>query len=54
VGLTLDPQVAIVLEKMVAAMGDVVHPPAGDVEARRPVLEGVMAQTAAMQISSTT
>ncbi len=51
-GLTLDPQVAVVLEKMVATMGDVVHLPAGDVAARRPVLEGVMAQTAAMQISA--
>jgi len=38
---------------MAAAMGDVVHPPVGDVAARRPVLENVMAQTAAMQASAT-
>jgi hypothetical protein len=46
---TLDPEVAEALEPMAAAMADVVPPPVGDVRSRRPVLEAVMAQTAAAQ-----
>lgn len=47
--LTLDPQVAAALAPMMAAMGDVVPLPAGDVQGRRPVTEDVMAATAAAQ-----
>jgi acetyl esterase/lipase len=46
---TLDPQVATALAPMAAAMADMVPPPVGDVASRRPVLETVMAQTAALQ-----
>ena len=46
---TLDPEVAAALAPMVAAMADVTPPPAGDVESRRPVLEAIMAETAAAQ-----
>jgi acetyl esterase/lipase len=47
--LTLDPEVAVVLKAMVAAMGDVVPGPVGDVASRRPVLEAIMAETSALQ-----
>jgi hypothetical protein len=46
---TLDPEVAAALAPMVAAMADVTPPPVGDVESRRPVLEAIMAETAAAQ-----
>jgi hypothetical protein len=46
VTFTLDPEVAAALEPMAAAMADIVPPPVGDVESRRPVLETIMAQTA--------
>jgi hypothetical protein len=46
---TLDPEVAAALEPMAAAMADVTPPPVGDVESRRPVLEAIMAETAAAQ-----
>ena len=46
---TLDPEVATALAPMVAAMADVTPPPVGDVESRRPVLEAIMAETAAAQ-----
>jgi hypothetical protein len=35
----LDPEVTEALEPMAAAMSDVVPPPVGDVQSRRPVLE---------------
>jgi acetyl esterase/lipase len=46
---TLDPAVAKALEPMAAAMADAVPPPVGDVGSRRPVLDAIMAQTAAAQ-----
>jgi acetyl esterase/lipase len=46
---TLDPEVAIALEPMAAAMADKVPPLVGDVESRRPAIDAVMAQTAAAQ-----
>jgi acetyl esterase/lipase len=46
---TLDPAVAKALEPMAAAMADAIPPPAGDVDSRRPVLEGIMAKTAQAQ-----
>ena len=46
---TLDPEVAAVLAPMTAAMADIAPPPVGDVPSRRPVLNEVMAQTAALQ-----
>jgi acetyl esterase/lipase len=46
---TLDPEVAAALAPMAAAMADVVPPPVGDVDSRRPVLETIMAETAALQ-----
>jgi acetyl esterase/lipase len=46
---TLDPEVATALEPMIKAMAGKFPPPAGDVTARRPVLDGMMAQTAAAQ-----
>jgi acetyl esterase/lipase len=46
---TLDPAVAKALEPMASAMADAVPPPVGDVDARRPELEAIMAQTAAAQ-----
>ena len=46
---TLDPEVAAALAPMVAAMADVTPPPVGDVKSRRPVLEAIMAETAAAQ-----
>jgi acetyl esterase/lipase len=49
VAFTLDPEVAAALAPMAAAMADVVPPPVGDVESRRPVLETIMAETAALQ-----
>jgi len=45
----LDPEVATALEPMIRAMADTTPPPVGDVMARRPVLDGIMAQTAAAQ-----
>jgi acetyl esterase/lipase len=50
---TLDPEVATALEPMAAAMADMVPPPVGDVRSRRPVIEAVMAQTAAAQPTPT-
>jgi acetyl esterase/lipase len=47
--LTLDTEVAAALAPMVAAMADVTPPPVGDVASRRPVLEAIMAETAAAQ-----
>lgn len=47
--LTLDPQLAAVLAPIAAAMADVIPPPAGDVMSRRPILDALMAQTAALQ-----
>ena len=47
--LALDPEVAQALAPMVAAMGDVTPPPLGDVAARRPIAEAIMAQTGAAQ-----
>ena len=46
---TLDPEVAAALAPMMEAMGEVVPPPVGDVQARRPMTEAIMAQTAAAQ-----
>jgi acetyl esterase/lipase len=46
---TLDLAVAKALEPMAAAMSDAAPPPVGDVDSRRPVLEAIMAQTAAAQ-----
>ena len=46
---TLDPEVATALEPMTRAMAGTTPPPVGDVMARRPVLDGIMAQTAAAQ-----
>jgi hypothetical protein len=46
---TLDPEVAAALAPMAVATADVVPPPVGDVASRRPVLEAIMAQTAAAQ-----
>jgi hypothetical protein len=46
---TLDPAVAKALEPMAAAMADAVPPLVGDVDSRRPVLDAIMAQTAAAQ-----
>jgi len=46
---TLDPAVAKALAPMAAAMADAVPPPVGDVDSRRPILEGIMAKTAAAQ-----
>jgi len=46
---TLDPEVAVALEPMAAAMADTVPPPVGDVATRRPAIDAVMAQTAAAQ-----
>jgi 8-hydroxy-5-deazaflavin:NADPH oxidoreductase len=43
------PEVAAALAPMVAAMADVTPPPVGDVESQRPVLEAIMAETAAAQ-----
>lgn len=43
------PEVAKALEPMAAAMADAAPPPVGDVDSRRPVLDAVMAQTAAAQ-----
>jgi acetyl esterase/lipase len=48
-GFALDPDVAVSLEPMAAAMADMVPPQVGDVDSRRPMIEGVMAQTAAAQ-----
>jgi acetyl esterase/lipase len=45
----LDPAVAKALEPMASAMADAVPPPVGDVDSRRPVLDAIMAQTAAAQ-----
>jgi acetyl esterase/lipase len=45
----LDPEVAIALEPMAAAISDIVPPPVGDVQSRRPLIEDIMAQTAAAQ-----
>jgi acetyl esterase/lipase len=45
----LDPAVAKALEPMAAAMADAVPAPVGDVDSRRPVLDAIMAQTAAAQ-----
>jgi acetyl esterase/lipase len=50
---TLDPEVATALEPMAAAMADMAPPPVGDVPSRRPVIEAVMAQTAAAQPTPT-
>jgi acetyl esterase/lipase len=47
--LTLDTEVAAALAPMAAAMADVVPPPVGDALSRRPLIEAVMAQTAALQ-----
>jgi acetyl esterase/lipase len=49
VTFALDPAVAKALEPMAAAMADAVPPPVGDVDSRRPVLDAIMAQTAAAQ-----
>jgi acetyl esterase/lipase len=49
VAFMLDPEVAVALEPMAAAMANTVPPLVGDVQSRRPVIEGVMAQTAAAQ-----
>jgi acetyl esterase/lipase len=46
---SLDPAVAKALEPMAAAMADSAPPPVGDVDSRRPVLDAIMAQTAAVQ-----
>jgi acetyl esterase/lipase len=46
---TLDPEVAAALAPMAAAMAGTAPPPVGDVDSRRPVLEAVMVQTAALQ-----
>jgi hypothetical protein len=46
---TLDPEAAAALAPMAAAMADTVPPPVGDVGSRRPVLETIMVQTAALQ-----
>jgi len=50
---TLDPEVAAAMEPMAAAMADVMPPPVGDVLGRRPMLEALMAQTAALQPTPT-
>jgi acetyl esterase/lipase len=47
--LMLDPEVAVALEPMATAMADTVPPPVGDVQSRRPMIEDVMAKTAAAQ-----
>jgi hypothetical protein len=47
---TLDPAVAKALEPM----ADAVPPPVGDVDSRRPVLDAIMAETAAAQPMPTT
>jgi acetyl esterase/lipase len=49
VAVTLDPEVAAALAPIAAATADVVPPPVGDVESRRPAVEAVMAETAALQ-----
>jgi acetyl esterase/lipase len=46
---TVDPEVAAALEPMAVAMADMVPPPVGDVRSRRPLIEAVMARTAAAQ-----
>jgi acetyl esterase/lipase len=46
---TLDAAVAKALEPIAAAMADAIPPPVGDVDSRRPVLDAMMAQTAAAQ-----
>jgi acetyl esterase/lipase len=46
---TLDPAVAEALKPMAAAMADAIPPPVGDVDARRPVLDAIMAKTATAQ-----
>lgn len=46
---SLDPAVAKALEPMAAVMADSAPPPVGDVDSRRPVLDAIMAQTAAAQ-----
>jgi acetyl esterase/lipase len=46
---TLDPEVATALAPMIKAMAGTAPPPVGDVTARRPVLDSVMAQTATAQ-----
>ena len=45
----LDPEVAVALKPMVAAIADMVPPLVSDAQSRRPVIEDVMAQTAAAQ-----
>jgi hypothetical protein len=45
----LDPEVAVALEPLAAAIADTVPPLVNDVQSRRPVIEDVMAQTAAAQ-----
>ena len=45
----LDPEVAVALEPMAAAMANMVPPLVGDVQSRHPMIEDVMAQTAAAQ-----
>jgi acetyl esterase/lipase len=50
---SLDPAVAKALEPMAAAMADAVPPLVGDVDSRRPVLEAIMAETAAAQPTPT-
>ncbi len=45
----LDPQVKAALAPLTAAMADAAPPPVGDVRARRPITEAIMARTAAAQ-----
>jgi acetyl esterase/lipase len=45
----VDPQVAAILAPMAEAMADAPHPPVGDIETRREMLEALMAHTAALQ-----
>jgi acetyl esterase/lipase len=47
--LALDPEIAVALAPMAAAMADVVPPPIGDVHSRRPMLEAIMVQTGEAQ-----
>ena len=42
--LALDPEVAAALEPMASAKADMVPPPVGDVQSRRPMLEAIMAK----------
>jgi acetyl esterase/lipase len=49
VTFALDPAVAKALESMAAAMAGTAPPRVGDVDSRRPVLDAIMAQTAAAQ-----